>query len=88
MEVARHAGLSAHYFSECFHKVTGQTFQGYVQDLRVRFAQSLLGVSQLPVTTICSSAGFTSLAHFERVFKRRFGVSPRSYQRRCAETST
>ena len=88
MEVARQAGLSSHYFSECFHKATGQTFQGYVQDLRIRFAHTLLGVSQLPVTMICSSAGFTSLAHFERVFKRRFGLSPRVYQRRCAEKST
>jgi len=87
MEVARHAGLSPHYFSECFHKATGQTFQRYVQDLRVRFAHTLLGVSQLPVTVICSSAGFTSLAHFERVFKRRFGVSPRAYQQGCAKTS-
>ncbi|HLV98431.1 MAG TPA: AraC family transcriptional regulator [Ktedonobacterales bacterium] len=80
-EVARQAGLSPHYFSACFHKTTGLTFQSYVQDLRLRFASSLLGVSQLPVTTISASAGFASLAHFERVFKRRFGQSPRAYQR-------
>ncbi|HLW00115.1 MAG TPA: helix-turn-helix domain-containing protein [Ktedonobacterales bacterium] len=80
-EVARQAGLSPHYFSECFHKTTGLTFQGYVQDLRLRFASALLGVSQVPVTTIAASAGFASLAHFERVFKRRFGQSPRAYQR-------
>jgi AraC-like DNA-binding protein len=85
--VAYQAGLSSHYFSECFRKETGQTFQKYMQDLRLRFAQSLLNSSQLPVTTICLSAGFTTLIHFERVFKRRFGLPPYAYQQRCARQS-
>ena len=84
-EVARHAMLSPNYFSECFHQTTGQQFQRYLQCLRLRFARSLLSVSSLPVTTICFSTGFTSLAHFERTFKQQFGLSPRAYQQHCSQ---
>jgi AraC-like DNA-binding protein len=85
-EVAQHVGLSSHYFSEYFHRSVGQTFQCYLQDLRLQFAQALLTASQLPITTICSSAGFHSLTHFERLFKQRYCLTPRAYRQRCGKT--
>ncbi|GHP01076.1 AraC family transcriptional regulator [Reticulibacter mediterranei] len=85
-EVAQHVGLSSHYFSECFHRLVGQTFQCYLQSLRLQFAQALLAASQLPITTICSSAGFHSLTHFERLFKQRYGLTPRAYRQHYGKT--
>lgn len=77
-KVARLAGLSANYFSESFSKQTGSTFQAYVRDLRLQFAKSLLGATTLPITEICYAAGFNTLPYFERAFKARYGMSPRS----------
>ena len=76
-DVAQYAGLSPHYFSARFHQATGSSFQGYLQELRLRFALSLLTVSALPVTDICYASGFNTLSHFDRTFKARFGRSPR-----------
>ncbi|RAP77800.1 helix-turn-helix domain-containing protein [Paenibacillus montanisoli] len=80
-EVASYCGLSANYFSECFRKGTGTTFQSYVQELRLQFAKSLLKTTQLPVTEICFASGFNTLPHFERAFKKRFGLPPRLFRK-------
>lgn len=74
---ARHVGLSANYFSECFRKETGVPYQRFLQDLRLKYAHSLLGMTQLPVTEICYAAGFGNLSHFERAFKTKYGQTPR-----------
>ncbi|QHT62139.1 AraC family transcriptional regulator [Paenibacillus lycopersici] len=74
-------GLSPNYFSECFRKGTGVTFQTYVQELRMQFAKSLLKATRLPVTEICFASGFNTLPHFERAFKKRFGASPRELRK-------
>ena len=80
-DAAREAHLSPNYFSACFHRATGLTFQSYLQGLRLNFARSLLSASKLPVTDVCHASGFNSLPHFERVFKEKFGASPTSLRR-------
>jgi AraC-like DNA-binding protein len=78
-EVASQVHLSPNYFSERFSEIHGISFQRYLQDLRLQFAYSLLLASVLPITEICYAAGFKTLSHFERVFKQKFGRSPRSF---------
>jgi len=78
--IAQHVALSPNYFSECFRSATGVTFQRYLQSLRLRFSKSLLSVSSLPVTDICYAAGFQTLSHFERAFKREFGQAPTAWR--------
>ncbi|MHA6483202.1 helix-turn-helix domain-containing protein [Paenibacillus sp. strain BS8-2] len=78
--IAAYAGLSANYFSECFHKQTKVTFQEYVGEKRLLFASALLGSTRLPVTEICYAAGFNTIPHFEKSFKRKYGMSPREYR--------
>jgi AraC-like DNA-binding protein len=78
--IADQVALSPNYFSECFRSATGVTFQRYLQSLRLRFAKSLLSVSALPITDVCYAAGFQTLSHFERAFKREFGRSPTAWR--------
>jgi AraC-like DNA-binding protein len=76
-KVARHSGLSANHFSELFRKQIGVPFQNFVQDLRLKFAHSLLCMTDLPITDICYVSGFGTLSHFGRTFKNAYGVTPR-----------
>lgn len=80
-EAARQAGLAPNYFSHVFRKTTGIPFQTYLQDLRLKFAKSLIISSDYPITEICYASGFHTLTHFERVFKQRFGQTPRMVQK-------
>lgn len=75
-EVAAQAHLSPNYFSERFTRVAGVPFGRYLQALRLEFARSLLGASELPVTEVCYAAGYRTLSHFERAYKHRYGRSP------------
>lgn len=75
-DVAAQAHLSPNYFSERFHEITGISFQTYLQQRRLRFARSLLAATDLGVTEICHAAGFNSLSHFGRAYRRRYGHSP------------
>ncbi|MDF2726069.1 MAG: hypothetical protein K0Q59_5747 [Paenibacillus sp.] len=79
-DAAREANLAPGYFSTCFRQTTGITFQHYLQNLRIEFGAALLLASDRPVTDICYASGFRTLTHFERVFRSKYGCSPRQYQ--------
>ncbi|WP_169082355.1 helix-turn-helix domain-containing protein [Paenibacillus sp. PL91] len=80
-KVSEHVGLSANYFSECFRKQTGTSFQVHLQEKRLQFAKALLVSTALPITEICYASGFNTIPNFERFFKRKFGQAPRDYRK-------
>ncbi|WP_374019542.1 helix-turn-helix domain-containing protein [Paenibacillus thiaminolyticus] len=52
----------------------------FQEERLLQFAHSLLCVTALPVTEICYASGFSTLNHFERSFKKKYGGAPRSLQ--------
>jgi AraC-like DNA-binding protein len=80
-DVAEKSHISPNYFSECFHKTVGVSFQSYLQSLRLDFARTLLAVSQLPVTEVCFACGFNSISHFIRAFKKTYNLSPNAFRK-------
>ncbi|CAG7638728.1 helix-turn-helix domain-containing protein [Paenibacillus allorhizosphaerae] len=87
-DAAREAQMAPNYFSACFKKTAGISFQHYLQELRISFASSLLRASVLPVTEICFASGFQTLTHFERVFKQKHSKSPKAYRQSFEEALT
>lgn len=80
-DISREVHMSQSYFSERFSKEMGIPFQNYLQNMRLDFAEKLLRSTELPVTEICLKSGFNSLPHFERSFKKKFGMTPRDMRR-------
>lgn len=78
--VASQANLSSNYFSERFHEITGETFQHYVQNLRLRFAAGLLAASNLSVVDVMMASGFNDPSHFGRIFKKQYQLTPRQFR--------
>jgi AraC-like DNA-binding protein/mannose-6-phosphate isomerase-like protein (cupin superfamily) len=79
-EVAAQAHLSPNYFSERFRAFTGTSFQAYLQERRLRFARSLLAATGIGVTEACHAAGFNSVSHFGRAYRRRYGQAPSAFR--------
>lgn len=77
-EVAEISGYTPNYFCDIFKKITGKTYNKYLNDLKLNFAKQLLLSSELLVTEICYASGFASLSHFLRLFKSVYGMSPQS----------
>jgi AraC-like DNA-binding protein len=86
--VASQVGMSRFYFCKLFKKVTGLTFTNYLSRVRVEKAKNLLLNRNYRVSEIGYEAGFQSLTHFNRAFKRIAGESPTLYRQRLPLATT
>jgi AraC-like DNA-binding protein len=85
-QVAKSVNTSKFYFCKIFKKGTGINFTDYLSRVRTERAKNLLLNPNLRVTEIAYEAGFQSLTHFNRVFKRILGRSPTGYREQLART--
>ncbi len=81
-QAAAHLGLSAPYLSDLFVKYTGLNFKAYLDNVRFSHAKNLLTFTDLPVSEIYRSAGFSDYANFSRRFKSICGMTPTEYRKR------
>jgi AraC family transcriptional regulator len=80
-DLADVAGVHPVHVARGFRKRFGCTVAGYVRVLRVRRACDTLANTELPLSTIAQSAGFSDQSHFTRVFRSTMGMSPGAYRR-------
>lgn len=71
----------AHYFTECI----GQSPISYLTERRLAACKELLSSSNLSVTQIATSAGFSSQSYFSQIFNKKVGMSPRQYRKLYAK---
>lgn len=79
-EIAHKVGLSPSYFSHMFTKETGSSPIQYLNSYRIVKAIELLRQSNMSITEISYEVGFQSLPHFNRVFRKATGKSPRAFK--------
>lgn len=75
-DVARAAALSEFHFIRTFRQAFGVSPNQYMQQERIKKAQSLLLSTKLSITEIASQCGFSDLQYFSRTFKRMAGKAP------------
>lgn len=71
----------AHSFTECI----GQSPISYLTERRLAACKELLSSSNLSVTQIATSAGFSSQSYFSQIFAKKVGISPRQYRKLYAK---
>lgn len=71
----------AHSFTECI----GQSPISYLTERRLAACKELLSSSNLSVTQIATSAGFSSQSYFSQIFNKKVGISPRQYRKQYAK---
>ena len=78
--------FSAGYVKKVFKKETGLTPLQYLTDKRLENAANNLAMSggKGNISEIAYQCGFSEPLYFSRLFKRKYGVSPRSYASRHA----
>ena len=79
-DVAHAVNTSTFYFCKMFKKSTGLNFTDYLSRVRVEKARNLLLNPNLRISEVAFAAGFQSLSHFNRVFRRIAGQSPTRYR--------
>ncbi len=79
------AGYSTVHFINRFKRRYGVTPGEQITRLRLGRARELLESSVLSVGEIAHAVGYTDEFYFSRLFRRRFGASPREYRKEGRE---
>ncbi len=79
--VADFVGLNEKYFSSRFTKESGMTFSSCLTDIRMQQAKALMASTDFRMYEVSERVGYHNVEHFNRMFKRSFGVSPGDYRK-------
>ena len=79
-DLADAVNLSKHYFMRFFKKYMGMTCIEYINDYRLNIASNLLLTTRVQITEIAASIGITNLSYFNRIFKKKFHMTPKEYR--------
>lgn len=81
-ELAGELNLSVYHLSRLIKQNTGSTFKELLQRKRLNKAVQLLSETRLSISDIIAYVGYDNASYFFRIFKDKYGVSPREYRQR------
>ncbi|NLL68280.1 MAG: helix-turn-helix domain-containing protein [Clostridiaceae bacterium] len=79
-ELASHLHYDFYWLSKEIKKRTGRTYTELLQTKRLNQAAYLLNTTSIPIADVAIAIGYDNIAYFHRIFRKRFGVTPRTYR--------
>ena len=79
-EIARSGNLSRSKCCRVFKKYVRQSPMEFVNSYRLECSERLLATTDLEVTEIGISCGFNHLSYFSKLFREKYGCTPRNYR--------
>ncbi len=80
-ELADLCHFSEYHFMRFFKRHMNMTCIEYMNQYRLEMASRQLAGTELPITSIALESGFNNISYFNRVFKKKFGVTPKEYRK-------
>ena len=81
-DMAKIANMSYSYFSKVFSKVTGRSFNDYLNFIRIAEAEKLLVSTDMNITEIAYETGFSSSSYFIKIFDKYKHASPMHFRKK------
>lgn len=79
-ELSDLAGISQYHLIRIFKNSIGKTPYDYLLEIKMEKAMELLAKRKMPIIDICNECGFNNLSHFNRMFKKKTGLTPTEYR--------
>ena len=74
-------GVSSFYLSKLFKEEKGETFINFISDKRLEKSRQLLSETSLSIKEITAEVGYNDQNYFSRIFKTKYGLSPKEYRK-------
>lgn len=84
-EMAHYTGRSLSAFKRDFKSVSSLTPERWIVNKRLEEARNLLSDGKMSVVEVCRTVGFRNASHFSTAFKRRYGVTPKTFAKSSAD---
>ena len=78
-------GYNSSYLGKIFTKSVGESFNSYVDHVRVQHAIDLLTENKYKVYEIAEQVGYINVDYFHKKFKKYTGVSPAEYRKQLSQ---
>ena len=80
LDVANYVNMSEVSFSRFMKKRTGKNYIDYLNDLRLGIASRILIDTSKTIAEISFECGYNNLSNFNRIFKKRKGLTPKEFR--------
>ncbi len=78
--IAEVARLSSKHVNHIFKSVAGLSIPEHITGVRMKKAASMLETTSMSIKDIATAVGMVNQTYFYSMFKRKFGMSPKTYQ--------
>lgn len=85
-QLSKDSGLSQAKLQEGFKFLYTRTVTEYIRHVRLEAARDLMNNSDLNISQIVYSIGFTSRSYFSKIFKEKYGLTPHEYKKQIVST--
>ncbi len=79
-DVADHVHMSRSYFSQCFKKLTGSTFNEYLRQERISAAERLLCETNQSIAWVAHAVGYNDSKYFSQLFYEQTRLLPSEFR--------
>jgi AraC-like DNA-binding protein len=79
-EIAAAVGVGPDHLRHAFRRRRGRSLVGYLGEVRLERARTLLTHAELPIKEIATLCGYRDEYYFSAVFKKRAGLAPGRYR--------
>lgn len=83
-DIALYIGMNRSSLCTFFKRYTGRTIIQWLTDIRLDAARQALTHENITIAECCYKCGFNDVPHFNRVFKKHEGISPKEYRAKTA----
>lgn len=86
-QLCQEVGVSRTQLHRKMKELTGLSTTEFIRNIRLEQAARLLKERHFNISQVAYTLGFSNMAHFSKVFKQHFGISPSEYGKRNSVSS-
>lgn len=76
----KYLGYNGDYLTRIIKNFTGMNFNSYAQEFSLREAKNRLLTTNENIGDICLSLGYNNRTYFNKLFKQKYGMTPKDYR--------